>query len=324
MVQRKYLAINLIIILTTIIAPCSYASAYLPKAGNYKYFLSSAFVDKMSNKKRRQKIDLFIQAQDFIYMYRAEQESIRNNARQENRALLNSEQRNIETLDQVIKKYEKITKEIAAFNDNTTSYFEVEYGVTDQQSVGMKIDYSTSKFAEIKNNKATKTNYVGKGLDLFYKYKLFENDKFIVTLQPKLHYSTYHNNTSSSIDMGLLFGHSQESKKYKTFQEFSITLRKHFDQHIKNSLGYVISMTEGAQFNNGILIINYTEYEHKNSAHWLDRAIIYEQVSIAKIFSLDTLDRQSVTAQLGYFWKGSVAKSPYAISGPIFTLWFDL
>lgn len=325
MAKRKYLIITLVISQNILSLTNAYASAWLPETGKYKYALSTSCADKPSIKKRRQKIDQFIKIQDLIDASFRAKNAIILNAKNRNRLLLDSEQREIEILDQNIKQYKKSSEELQAFNDNFSSSFEVEYGLNDNQSFGMKIDYSTIKFVEVKNLGTKKRTYISKKFEPFYKYKLLEPGHWIITAQSKMGYATYRNTPTYNIDMGLIIGYAKEDKyKRNSFHEFGISARKYFSKDIKKSIGFVFSISEGVQFKNGITIANYTEYESKNTSQYLYKATIYEQVSVAKQFAFGNLGLQNVVAQLGYFWKGSVANNSYTISGPVFSLWFDL
>ena len=70
-----------------------------------------------------------------------------------------------------------------------------------------------------------KTTHVGKNVESFYKYKLFQSDNIVVTLQPKFHYSTYNDSSTYNADLGVFLGHSHEGKKHTSFQEIGIIAR---------------------------------------------------------------------------------------------------
>ena len=103
-----------------------------------------------------------------------------------------------------------------------------------------------------------------------------------------------------------------------------IAARKYFRKEATNKVGYTISMLEGIELENGIMFSNYTEYERSKFTNFLYTSTVYDQISVAKEFYFDNLRMQNFTVQIGYFWKGSTADHIYTISGPIFSLWFDL
>ena len=324
MVKRKYLAISLIILCSAVCLPTSYAGAYLPEPGHYKYSTSFLFLDRMSQKKRDYLASTFAKIHDRIHELRVAKEEIIKIAAEHNIILTDLERHNIYSIELDIAELEEGSKEISTFKDDTMSYFEIEYGINDNQSLGLKIDYIIDKFVEIQNKTMQKTTHVGKNVESFYKYKLFQSDNIVVTLQPKFHYSTYNDSSTYNADLGVFLGHSHEGKKHTSFQEIGIIARKYWGKGIKNPIGYALSLLEGFKFKNGFMISNYTEYEKKKSDNFLYKSTIYEQVSVAKEFYFDSLNVQNFTAQVGYFWKGSTANPVYTISGPIFSLWCDL
>ena len=87
-----------------------------------------------------------------------------------------------------------------------------------------------------------KTTHVGKNVESFYKYKLFQSDNIVVTLQPKFHYSTYNDSSTYNADLGVFLGHSHEGKKHTSFQEIGIIARKYWGKGIKNPIGYALSL----------------------------------------------------------------------------------
>ena len=329
MVKRKYLGTSFTILLSIIFIyqPNSYASAWLPERGSYKYLTSFSAIDKTSKKRRDERSEIFVKIQNTIYTLDNEKNIIRQSAKNQDRELLNSEIRDIEKLDIDIQKLEEDAKTISAFSDDKMAYFEVEYGATDTQSFGLKLGYKTDKFAEISNSTSHQATKTGKNLDIFYKHKLFSSDSLIVTLQPLFHYATYSgNNYWHNVDMKLLIGYSSinKTRKYSTFCEVGIAARKYFRKVATNKVGYTISMLEGIELENGIMFSNYTEYERSKFTNFLYTSTVYDQISVAKEFYFDNLRMQNFTVQIGYFWKGSTADHIYTISGPIFSLWFDL
>ena len=319
--KRKYLIIVCLIIQHT---TYTHAGAYLPDVGKYKYYSSVSTIDSFSRKKREERIAAFAEIQDMMYALGNEQQKLIKTAAGQNRQLTNSEKRTIESNSLSIKKLNDLANNIGSFNDDASSCFGVEYGINENQSFGLKIDYTLGKFAEIQNNTVNRTTNVGKDIEVLYKNKLFQNESIIVTLQPAMGYFSYNDSPAYKMELGLLIGHSHEGKRFETFQEIGVIARQSLQKNTNTRLGYVIYITEGFKFKNGFMLTNYTEYEKNHSSNLLYKTTIYEQVSVAKEFHFDSLKVQNFTAQIGYFWKGSRANNIYTISGPIFSLWFNL
>lgn len=326
MVKRKYIKLILLISCVISIFPhIIYASAYLPEPETYKYTTSVSTIDKISRKMRKQKMELFEKIQDAVYSLGIIRDTIAKRASDEKRALYNSESRDIISINYEIEKLEKEAKILDSFSDDTMSYLEVEYGADENKSFGTKLAYNTSRFSTIDNKKTYRNTNDTKNIDVFFKYKIWQNNRYIVTARPNLHYSIYNNRYNSHIlDLGIFVGRSKKKKKNTNFQEIGFSLIKHWGKWAPKDLGYKISLTEGLKFNNSVMISNYTEYKKIRSKNYLYSDTVYDQISIAKDFYFGSLYNQKFTAQIGYFWKGARTNKLYIISGPIFSAWLDL
>ncbi len=324
MAKRKYLTIILIWLLSNVNVFKVQASAYLPEIGQYKYSASVSCLDSKSQKKRDQNAASFVEIQDISAYPKNKIKHIINNAVEKNRGLTELEIDEIKFLKSTIKELYEEAKTTATFIDDFAYSFEIEYGISKNQSFGLKFNYKQDKFVEIRNKFAEKVKYRAHNITSFYKYKLFQNDEYIITLEPRITYSNYNKNLSYNGDLGLFIGHSSQEEKCTHFQEFGVALTKSWTNKNQKSLGCKISFVEGAKFKNNLMIIGYTEYQVKKSANFLYNNMIYEQISVAKDFSFANLGHGMVTAQIGYFWKGNVTNRRYTISGPIFSLWYNL
>lgn len=319
MVSQIRIIITIIIYVIKILYPTlCYSSPYIPKTGTYRYIFSSGIIDESSSKKIEQKISLFSKIQDD--MYALEQVKLTNTWDQN----LDSTKRKIATINEEINSLEESAKQLNSSNETNMSHFETEYGATDRKSFGLAIDYSSSNFVETKNYNIHRKEYVSHNAGFFLKQNLFQNDNFIVTISPKIHQYIYDKKTGYKTDISLMLGYSKQHKKSKNFQIFTITSRKYFDKTVKNTGGYLVSLTEGIELKNGIIVSNYTEYEFKNKLHPFNRTTIYEQISVAKPITFGNLTNQKFTLQIGYFWKGNTVSSLFTISGPIFSLWLNI
>ena len=303
----------------------SSASAWLPLPGTYKYTATFGITDKMSKDKRDTRSQEFVEIQNNIHRLGNQKNFIYQRAKDENRKLFNLEKIEIEEIENDIALLEEEAKFMSSFSDDKMSFFEVEYGATNTQSFGLKLGYTNDKFADIKVQK-TKAIKIGKDLDIFYKYNIYNKNDFLITLRPKLHYSKYScAGNKKHIDISVLMGYSQENRKKSTsFYEVGITGRKYYQKDVSSKISYVISMLEGIKFDDGITFSNYTEYEKAKFTNFIYNRTIYDQVSIAKEFYFDSLKSKSFTFQVGYFWKESLENSIYTIAGPIVSIWFNL
>ena len=149
MVKRKYLAISLIILCSAVCLPTSYAGAYLPEPGHYKYSTSFLFLDRMSQKKRDYLASTFAKIHERIHELRVAKEEIIKIAAEHNIILTDLERHNIYSIELDIAELEEGSKEISTFKDDTMSYFEIEYGINDNQSLGLK--YASGEPASIQS-----------------------------------------------------------------------------------------------------------------------------------------------------------------------------
>ncbi len=314
-----FIQVTFIAIISTNIR--SSANPWLPQVGEYKLYLGFAQVDKKSKKEILLRKELYLQTLNKISVLRAIKESITKGAKISGRELLNSELRQIETIDYDLINLSSNADELGTFTDDSFSAFEVEYGATEKDSFGIKILYKKDHLATLSNNNYSYSN-TGKEADLYYKKKLLEYDNWIITLRPKINISSIAKKSSiKHIDLALLIGHSSLKKNQEVFAEFGIELRKHNDKFVHKPIGYLIILQEGVKFGKEWILSNYTEYEKVKSRNHLYRTTIYDQVSLAREF---TLNKTNIYGQLGYFWKYSIVDRNYRISGPVFSLYLNL
>ena len=110
----------------------------------------------------------FIDIQNNISKLSKAQAMIRKKAVDLGRELLNSELRNVEQIERDIALLERESVELSSFSDESSSYFELEYGLADSHSFGTKLVYKTDKFADI-NSGETSVTKSGQEIDIFYK-----------------------------------------------------------------------------------------------------------------------------------------------------------
>jgi len=127
------------------------------------------------------------------------------------------------------------------------------------------------------------------------------------------------------MDLALYAGYSKKKKNGNDiFHEFGFSIRKYFNNALGSKIGYATSVMDGMKFKNGIMLTNFTQYERTKLRNLVYSHTIYEQVSIAKEFNVNKLIKHKFTAQIGYFWKGSIVDKAFRMSGPIVSIWLSV
>ncbi len=308
----------------------------MPKEGAYQINASFLYSDKKSTKHRKKRESLFKEAQNQIINADLTIEEIKQAASQRpagNRELYNSEQRDIENEQRKKCKLLKYSEMLSAFSDDKSAYMQIEYGLANKQSMGIKAGYKINKFITVKDidansnytNRYKKYTSQGVDLDLFYKYQLYQKKNFLITIMPKLHYTA---ETISKdwryLELSMFAGNSFESKnKPKKFAYVGFGMRNYYNQNIKNNIAYVLYSQEGMEFKNGVRISNYTEYQMANFKNYVYRSTIYNEISIGKNINISKMNKMNFNIQVGYFWKTSVLNKNFVTSGPSLTLGCD-
>ena len=300
------------------------ADVWLPDENVYKYSTAFAVIDQKSKANKRRRSSVFIKIRDEIDALYFMRYSIKNTAKLENRNLRNQEQITVEKITQDIQDLDESSNLLSSFRDEQFSEFSVEYGASDRQSVGIKLRYITDEFIAYDDLK--EKEFFARNADFFYKYQIFKNDKWIVTIKPTVQFSLYrHKNPCEFVDISLLTGYSKHQENtVGVFYEFSFGCRKYYGNSTANRVGYFASTTDGMKFKNGIMIINFVQYEKSKLANMAYSHTIYEQISIAKEFKMSKLMKGNLTAQVGYFWKSSLVVKSLEVSGPILSIWFNV
>lgn len=324
MVKRKYLR-NIYII--TILVFCNiqdvFAIVWMPDKGRYNIAITYNVADQYSQNSRDKRSKQFINIQNKIYALGMKKAQIYQKAVNEKRELLNSETHNIANIEQILKELEQQAIMLSSFSDDQFACYNIEYGVTNNDSLGTKISYKDSSFTDIGYNSEPKLK-VGYDVDLYYKHKFYDNKGLTAVFQPKVNLSCYsHSTYTHYYELALAFNKSKKKRNYSTYSEIIMAARNHHNQNINKNFGYIVAISEGINFNNGISINNFTEYTKADFFNILYRYVLYDQLSVAKDFYFGKLKSQKFTMQLGYFWKTSLVKSVYSVSGPLFSLWFD-
>lgn len=303
----------------------SIAEAWLPETGTYHLSTSFSTIDKRSKDSKNRRASLFTRIRDEVDALYAARDTIHDKVTKEKRSFRNSEIRHIETIEKEIKDLEEKSNMVSAFRDEHFSQLSLEYGISQQQSFGIKLGYIIDKFSGYNDPNHNK-EFIGKEADLFYKYQIFKNNKWVISIKPTIEFSSYNNENSCKFgDIAIFAGYSKEKKNGSSiFHEFGFGLRKYFRNSIGNKTGYSTSMMDGIKFNNGIILTNFIQYERSQLKNLIYSHTLYEQISIAKEFKSNQLIKNDFTAQIGYFWKSSLIDKTFVISGPTLSIWLNV
>lgn len=302
----------------------SAAEAWLPSKGTYQHSSTFSTIDKKSKRSKNRRASTTIKIRDEIETLRTIKWSIIDKALKEKRNLRNSEIRQLKIITKEIRDLDEAANMLSAFRDEHFAQFSVEYGASERQSFGIKLNYIIDKFSGYNDPNHNK-RFIGKDADFFYKYQILKNDKWVVSIKPTIRFSSYNNeNSCKFIDIATFAGYSKEKKNGNSiFHEFGFSFRKYFKNSMGNGIGYSASTMDGIKFKNGIMLTNFTEYERAKLKNLIYSNTLYEQISIAKEFKLNKLIKNDFTAQVGYFWKSSVVGKNFTISGPILSIWLN-
>lgn len=301
------------------------AEAWLPSKGTYQYFSTFSTIDKKSKTSKNRRASAAVKIRDDADVLRAIKYSIVDRALKEKRNLRYSERRQLKALTKEIEKLDQAANMLSALRDEHFAQFTVEYGASEIQSFGIKLNYIIDKFSDYNDPNHNK-EFIGKDANFFYKYQIFKNDKWVVSIRPTVQFSSYNNeNSCKFLDISIFAGYSKEQENGKSiFHEFGFSLRKYFRHSMDDGIGYSASTMDGMKFKNGIMLTNFTEYERTKLKNLTYSQTIYEQISIAKELRFGKLIKNGFTTQIGYFWKSSLIGKNFTISGPILSIWLNV
>ncbi|MCC8368946.1 MAG: hypothetical protein LN573_02555 [Rickettsia endosymbiont of Oxypoda opaca] len=189
--------------------------------------------------------------------------------------------------------------------------------MTDNQNFGVHFLFKKEKF----NGKKT----FNEEASLFYKLKLFQENDFVLSLQPKIFVSKNKGRAEEFFaEISLLSGMSEKIYSASVFNQNTVSVG-----HYLNYLGYKkryynVSTTEGVKFENGFMLVSFTKYHNRQDYGYIYEKTVYEQLSVAKIIKFDNVGKNFLTTQLGYFWDQSLSNKKYKISGITFSIWLDI
>lgn len=306
MVKRKHL---ILILSTTFYTNNILASAWLPKAGGYKYSFSMSVVDNKSRMQKQERANLYLKAQQEIEYL---SEVIKD---------LNTSSVRYKSVYNRIQLLKKALTQLTSYQDDESKSAFVEYGINNKQSIGLHIQYKTNIFLDEYVNSTSNTS----SADIFYKFKLFQNNNFIVSLQPKVSVTK---DTSLKEELfneiSFLVGSSKEFKRAEMFTDTSLSFGKCINCATTKKQYYSFAISEGMKFPYGFMLVNFTKYYFRRNYGPIYNKTLYEQFSVAKEIKFGTLKQRNCTMQRGYFWDTSIIHPHYKVSGTIFSVWLDV
>ncbi|WP_375318530.1 hypothetical protein [Candidatus Tisiphia endosymbiont of Oplodontha viridula] len=272
-----------------------------------------ANIDKNSENIKQIRADLFIQIQCKLADLKERIKLVNNSS-----ALYNK-------LFYQIQSLERTSREISSYQDQLMRILAIEYGVNNNQNLGIQLLYKENKFQGSNDMNYLSNN---KEIGIFYKIRLFQDVSRVVSVQPRIYMAQDGCEQLFSYELLLL---SAISKKIRTILgETSVFAEGilSFGQDLNNPYGkrshYSFSISKGVEFQNGIMLVSFAKYYNRTNYGNIYNKTLYKQLSIAKKIRFGNLKKNSVTTQIGYFVDKSLIKQRYKISGVIFSIWLDI
>lgn len=344
MVKRKYLIFYIFLITSQNIL----ASPWLPDIGKYKYSISTSKIDKGSKILKKQRVGFYIKTENLIddfLLYRENlfnemnaeiemrirmlptvftAESRRSQITEITQMVSNKFNQKIAFIDVSVKSLKNTLCQMHSYQDQEQISSTIEYGATDQISFGINALYQENRFVNSKYTD-TKDHSQTKSGDIFLKYKLFQNNNYIISVQPKILIkarSNYHQDTFQ--DLSILLGFSKKKGSLEFFTESGIAIGGGVSSNTSKNKYYTFALSEGVKLPYSFTLVNFTKFYIRRNYGYIYKKSIYKQLSIAKTFNFNNLRVSNLSIQLGYFWDTSLKAKNFSISGAVFSLWFEV
>lgn len=284
-----------------------YASAWLIDEGQYRYTFTASHIDKKSKYIKQVRADLRLKIESQLEFLR------------EKLKLANKFSAFYNKLLHQIKLLERTATALASYQDELARIFLVEYGISNNTNIGIQLLYKTHKF---QGTKYPSQALSSKEMSAFYKFKLFQNNNRIISLQPKILFSWYNGKQEFAYELLLLSGVSKQHRSISLFAESNFAFGQHYTaSKLRNY--YTISTTEGVKFKNGIMLVNFVKCYIRRK-NYIYNKTLYNQFSIAKHIKFGNLKKNTLITQIGYFVDKSLINQNYKVSGVIFSIWIDI
>lgn len=301
------LKLNCCLILLVIILDSSkvYASAWLLKQGKYRYNIGGNKINKISKSEKKQREEIVLNIKKRLIYLRNYFDEVKDNPNLQ-----------VKILHQINKLKLKIV-ELSSYQDEQFASSYIEYGITDSQNIGISFLYKQDKFLNEKN--------ANLDASIYYKFKLFEDSNFVISTQPKILMNKNKNTKENFLgEISLLTGISKNIHSVTIFNQNIFSLGHSINNMNSKKMYYSFSTCEGIRFKNGIMFTNFTKYHMRQNYGYIYDNSVYEQIGIAKIINWGEEGKNSLTAQIGYFWDYSLSNRKYKISGVSFSAWMDI
>jgi len=282
-----------------------HASAWLLEQGRYRYIVGANKVNKISKNEKKQREEGVLYIQQRLVSLQEYLKTINNNSALHAKIL------------RQIKKLEQKIIELSSYQDEQFVSSGIEYGITDNQNIGVHFLYKEDKFLNEKN--------ISTDASIYYKLKLFEDKDFVVSIQPKILMSKSKKLKEDFLgEISLLIGMSKNIRSVTIFNQNVFSLGHSINNIGSKKMYYNFSTCEGIKFKNGIMLTSFTKYHTRQNYGYVYDSSVYEQLGIAKIINFGKENRNSLTTQIGYFWDYSLSNKKYKISGISFSTWLDV
>ncbi|WP_419087402.1 hypothetical protein [Rickettsia conorii] len=285
MVLRLYYCLVCLIIIFDINKV--HASAWLLEQGRYRYIVGGHKVNKISKneKKQREEAVLYIRERvAYLWEYLKKV----------------SDQPSLHA--KILRQIKRLEQKIVELSSDQYEQFvssTVEYGITDNQNIGVHFLYKEDKFLNEKN--------ISTDASIYYKLKLFEDKDFVIAAQPKILMSKSKKLKEDFLGkISLLMGMSKNIRPVTIFNQ-NIFSFGHSINIGSKKMYYNFSTCEGIKFKNGIMLTSFTKYHTRQNYGYVYDSLVYEQLGIAKIINFGKENRNLLTAQIGHFWDRSLS-----------------
>ncbi|MGI4776105.1 MAG: hypothetical protein ACRYE9_04210 [Janthinobacterium lividum] len=345
MVERKYLTIAIFVLIPSKILA---VSAWLPRIHKYKCSVSSLTTDKASISSREERVKIYQRIENIIsdkyskiFWLNLKKEqlehilSILNNRLGATANETNQRKKDINhELYSITVEEQKLLREASHlklllldlynYAQEQVLSASIEYSNSDSSSFGVGALYSQSKFTNSEYT-STRSRSKTKSFELFYKYKILQQQNFVLSTQIQFSAQDYSGlSPGYSVEMFLLAGKSSQKKYGENFTEVNISAANGILKNDTHNNLYSFAIAKGTKFSNNFTISSYTKYTNRRNCHRIYKETIYEQLSVAKTVNFaNNVANTSFTVQIGYFWDRSLKNRNYQTSGIVFSLWTE-
>lgn len=299
MILRLYCCLILFIIIFDV--NIAQASAWLLEQGKYRYIVGGNKINKISKNERKRREEAVLYIQERLIYLRKYLEEVKNQPNLQAKIL------------RQIKKLEQKIVELSSYQDEQFASSCIEYGITDNQNIAIGFLYKEDKFLSQKKASLEAS--------IYYKFKLFEDKDFVISAAPKILMA---DNKNFLGEISLLMGASKNIRSITIFNQNIFSLGHSINNIGSKKMYYNFSTCEGMKFKNGIMLTSFTKYHTRQNYGYVYDSSVYEQLGIAKIVNWGKESKNSLTAQIGYFWDRSLSNKKYRISGISFSAWLDV